>query len=276
MVSGVAALRSTESWAIPVIARENIPARFALDFATHFAPDEAPYLLYNPRQDKLMQLSDEKLICLAKDRLVIFSPDRAPFVAKFEEVVCIRQEELLLAYSLQIVTSTDSITVDYNAACSDLFEPILAKIRVKGTTPKDSPSEWRKINELTAVNLKFANYTRQLVRDSGQLVDYVIQAELDLENQTVAAASLVILTETELAWVMNEEKAWAQEPVYGAIILIAPRAQVTSCTLVSAPEFNLVNLHIGLPGDNKWTIPFAAERREDLERLLKLCLTPGI
>lgn len=268
MATDVSALKSTESWAIPVIARENLPAQFAEGVAAHFAPDEAPYMLLNPRQDSAKQLSDEKLICLGKDKLVVFSVGRAPFAARKDEVLTLRLEELLLAYSMTISTLEDEITIAYNAACADLFEPIVLALRDKGQAPKDGRMEWQQVNDLATHDLKFANYMRQLVRDSGQLVDYVLQPEMDVGEKTIAAAHLVVLTATELIWVLNEEKAWATEPVYGAIVMIAPRNRLVGCTIIASPEYGLVHLSITLAGDKTWSIPFAPERHEDLERFI--------
>lgn len=268
MATDASALKSTESWAIPVIARENLPARFVQAVATYFASDEAPYMLLNPRQDSEKQLSDEKLICLGQDKLVILSDDRSPFIVHKHEVLTLRLEELLLAYSMTISTLTDEITIAYNAACADLFEPIALALRDKGEAPKDGRMEWQQVNKLAAHDLKFANYMRQLVRDSGQLIDYVLQPEMDVGEKTIAAAHLVILTETELIWVLNEEKAWATEPIYGAIVMIAPRTRLVSSTAVPSPEYGLIHLTITLAGDKSWSIPFAPERHEDLERLI--------
>lgn len=268
MTNGTAILRSTESWAIPVIARENIPPRFAVSFATQFSPGEAPYLLHNPRQPINGQQDNEKLICLTKERLVVLSADRSPFSTAIKDIVSCRLEELLLAYSITVTTATDSIVIDFNAACSDLFEPITTSLRVKSQAPKDGRAEWRQISEVAAIDLKFANYMRQILRDSGQLQEYVLQQEIDLDKQPVVAASLILLTETELAWVMNEEKEWTHEPVYGAILSIAPRRQVIGLTLIPAPEYNLIHLAVSLLGNQTWKIPFAAERREDLERFI--------
>ena len=268
MATDVSALKSTESWAIPVIARENLPAQFAQAVATHFAPDEAPYMLLNPRQDRGKQLSDEKLVCLGKDKLVVFSNDRAPFIARKDEVLTLRLEELLLAYSMTISTLVDEITIAYNAACADLFEPITLALRNKGEAPKDGRMEWQQVNELAAHDLKFANYMRQLVRDSGPLVDYVLQPEMDVGEKTIAAAHLVILTATELIWVLNEEKDWATEPIYGAIVMIAPRSRLVASRAIPSPEYGLIHLSITLVGDKTWSIPFAPNRHEDLERLI--------
>jgi hypothetical protein len=211
MPADLTALKSTLSWAIPVPDRTEIPDSFKSEYDLHFKADEAPYILYNPIQDHLRSLSDEKLICLVPDRLVILAANHSPFVCSFSDVVYFRQEEELLAYSLTILTQTDEVRVDYNAACADLFEPVISHLRIRGENSQDWP--WRmaaSVRTGPARILKFTNYARQVMRDSGNLVDLVYQPELVVDNQTIVDTSLLLLTETELCWVCNERKGMDQ------------------------------------------------------------------
>lgn len=269
MPADLTALKSTLSWAIPVPDRTEIPDSFKSEYDLHFKADEAPYILYNPIQDHLRSLSDEKLICLVPDRLVILAANHSPFICKFSDVVYFRQEEELLAYSLTILTQTDEVRIDYNAACADLFEPVISHLRIRGETAKTGHAEWQRLSELGRQDLKFTNYARQVLRDSGNLSDLVYQPELVVDNQTIVDTSLLLLTETELCWVCNERKEWINEPVYGGVFSITGRAAIAGHEIISAADNGLYQLIITLLGNYHWRIPFTADRREAIEKLLQ-------
>lgn len=269
MPDDLTALKSTLSWAIPVPDRTQIPDSFKSEYDLHFKADEAPYLLYNPVQDHLRTLSDEKLVCVAPDRLVILAMNHSPFTCAFSDIIYFRQEEELLAYSLTILTQTDEVRIDYNAACADLFEPIISHLRNRGETAKTGHADWQRLSELARLDLKFTNYARQLLRDSSNLVELVYQPELVVDNQPVVGTSLLILTETELCWACNERKEWIHEPVYGGVFSIAGRSAIAGHEILSAADNGLYQLIITLLGNYHWRIPFTVDRRDAIEKLLK-------
>jgi len=264
------ALKSTQSWAIPVPDKKEIPVYFKSEYDVYFKPDDAPYLLYNPRQDQFKNVSDEKLLCLTTDRLVVLSTNHKPFACRFEDVVCSRYEELLLAFSITISTETDEVRVEYNSACSDLFDPLLNKLRIRGTTVKDGRLEWQQMSKLAQEDLKFANYARQILRDSGKLIDSQYQAEIIYGHKIMAETSLLILTETELCLVKNERKDWIDEPVYGGIFSFADRKNVIGAEIVSTAEPGLLQMIITLKGNYQWKIAYSVDHRDHLSKLIDL------
>ncbi|MDD2534336.1 MAG: hypothetical protein PHC86_06525 [Eubacteriales bacterium] len=266
MAPEISALKSTQSWAIPVVDPDHIPEQFVAAFHLYFRTEEAPYMLYNPRQDSDRSLSDEKLICLTKDRLVIICADRSTFLCRPDDVLTVHLEELLLAYSFTICTAVDEIKIDYNAACADLFEPIVTSLRTKGTVAKDGHTEWQRLRALADIDLKFANYARQILRESGRLLELILQPEIIYEKHIIAETSLLILTETELVWVINDRKQWVEEPVYGATINITPITQLINCTVIDDHDYGQIHLTVSINGDKTWTIPFTPDRREELEQ----------
>lgn len=268
MVDNLTALKSTQSWAIPVPDRDDIPASFIAEYDLHFKSDEAPYVLYNPVQDRVLNVSDEKLICLGTDRLVVLAQNRAPFSCRFDDAIYLQHDELLLAFSISIFTASDEISIDYNAACSDLFEPILGKFRVRGEATKDGHFEWKKLAELAKTDLKFTNYARQILRDSGNLIDLLYQSEVVADQKTVVDTSLLVLTDTELCWVNNARKEWIEEPAYGGVFHFAPRTQVTGCQILPATEDGLVQLLVTLKGNYSWRIPYSNSLKDQLAELV--------
>jgi hypothetical protein len=268
MSANLTALKSTLSWAIPVPDRSEIPDTFKSEYDLHFKLDEAPYILYNPVQDHLRSLSNEKLICLAPDRLVILATNHSPFTCAFSDVIYFRQEEELLAYSLTILTQTDEVRVDYNAACADLFEPIVSRLRIRGESTKTGHTAWQRLSELARQDLKFTNYARQVLRDSGNLVEMVYQPELIVDNQTIVDTSLLLLTETELCWVCTERKEWIHEPVYGGVFSIAGRDAIVGHEIISPADNGPYQLIVTLLGNYHWRFPFTADRKDAIERLL--------
>ena len=262
------ALKSTQSWAIPVPDKKEIPVYFQSEYDVYFKPDDAPYILYNPRQDQFKNVSDEKLLCLGQDRLVILSTINKPFTCRFEELVCFKYEELLLAFSITLSTETDEIRVEFNSACSDLFEPLLNKLRIRGSSVKDGKFEWQQMTKLGQVDLKFANYARQILRDSGKLIDSQYQPEIIYGHKVMAETSLLILTETELCWVKNERKDWIDEPVYGGIFSYAGRAKIVGSELVPTAEPGLLQLIVTLKGNYQWKIPYSVDYRDRLQEII--------
>ena len=263
----MSALKSTQSWAIPVPDKKEIPVYFQSEYDVYFKPDEAPYMLYNPRQDRFKNVSDEKLLCLGQDRMVILSTNHKPFACQFEDIVSFKYEELLLAFSITLSTETDEIRVEYNSACSDLFEPLLNKLRIRGTSAKDGRFEWQQMTKLGQTDLKFANYARQILRDSGKLIDSQYQPEIVYGHKVMAETSLLVLTETELCWVKNERKDWIDEPVYGGIFCFADRRKVVGCEILSTAEPGLLEMVITLLGSYQWKIPYSVDYRDHLTEI---------
>lgn len=268
MPSDLTALKSTQSWAVPVPDRKNIPANFQAEYDQFFKPDEAPYILYNPRQDQFKNVTDEKLLCLATDRLVVLAADHKPFTCKYEDVVSLKYEELLLAFSITVTTENDEVRIDFNSACSDLFEPLLSKMRTRGEAAKDGRMEWQEMSKLSELDMKYTNYGRQILRDSGNLIDSLYQAEIITGYKILADTSLLILTDTELCWVKNERKDWIEEPVYGGIFQFTKRSKIVDCELVQSVEPGLVDLLVTLKGNYQWKIPYSVDHRDKLLSLI--------
>jgi hypothetical protein len=268
MPSDITALKSTQSWAVPVPDRKHIPAHFQAEYDKYFKHDEAPYILYNPRQDQFKNVTDEKLLCLAMDHLVVLATDHKPFECKFEDVVSLKYEELLLAFSMTITTETDEVRIDFNSACSDLFEPLMSKFRTRGDSAKDGRAEWQEMSKLSELDLKYTNYARQILRDSGNLIDSIYQAEIIAGYKILAETSLLIVTDTELCWVKNERKDWIDEPVYGGIFHFAKRSKIVDCELAPSTEPALVELLVTLKGNYQWKIPYSVDHREKLMSLI--------
>jgi hypothetical protein len=267
MAEEVKALRSTETWAIPIVDRTNIPAFFKAEYARYFQPDEAPYILHNPQQDRNRKTLEEKLICLTPDRLVVLSSNQAPFAVSFDEVVYFQHSEILLAFSIRIYTESQDTEIHYNSACLDLFEPVLSHLRIRGTSTKDGQAEWSQISHLAAEDLKFTNYARQILRDSGKLVDFVYQEELLGDEKPLIDTTLLILTDTELCWVHNDPKEWTEEPVYGGIFCYAARDKVVDCQQIALGNEGLYELIVTFRGNHTWKIPFAGELKDQIAAL---------
>ena len=273
MAEEVKVLRSTENWAIPIVDRTNIPDAFQAEYARNFQMDEAPYILHNPQQDRNRKILEDKLICLAPDRLVILSSDQAPFAASFDEIVYFQHSELLLAYSIHAYTESQDVEVHYNSACADLFEPVLSHLRSRGLSAKDGQAEWSQINRLAAEDLKFTNYARQILRDSGKLVDVVYQKEIAGVEKPLLETTLVILTDTELCWVHNDPKEWTEEPVYGGIFKFAPLDKIVDCQQIALGSEGLYELIVTFKGNHTWKIPFAGELKDQIAALRHKILT---
>jgi hypothetical protein len=97
----------------------------------------------------------------------------------------------------------------------------------------------------------------------------VYQPEWIANDRTLMETTLLLLTETELCWVSNERKEWAEEPVYGGIFQIARRASVTGCDILLPAENGLQQLLVTLRGQYHWRIPFTTDCRGAIEQLVR-------
>ena len=58
------------------------------------------------------------------------------------------------------------------------LSPCLSKMRTRGEAAKDGRMEWQEMSKLSELDMKYTNYGRQILRDSGNLIDSLYQAEI--------------------------------------------------------------------------------------------------
>lgn len=259
------------SWALLLQEKEQIPDYFQKDYTAQFGPADHPYMLFNPSQKLDKEGGDEKLLCLAPDRIVIFSRTDLPFICKFEDVVYCVHKELLLAFSISIYTATSEVNFAYNSACSDLFIPVLARLRPTPLGAEAHIGDREKLTVLIDTDLKFMNYGRQVLAGSGHLLDFLYQAPQTestfFTSRTVQEAHLLLLTDSELIWVADEKKDWAREPVFGGIFNFVKRGNVVSSQIGQANEEGIIPFTITLKGNKQWFIGYQSENLEALKRI---------
>ena len=122
MPSDLTALKSTQSWAVP-FRTEKTFRQFSSEYDQFFKPDEAPYILYN-RVRTSSRMSLTRNCSAGYGSPGCSAADHKPFTCKYEDVVSLKYEELLLAFSITVTTENDEVRIDFNSACSDLFEPL--------------------------------------------------------------------------------------------------------------------------------------------------------
>jgi hypothetical protein len=184
-----------------------------------------PYTILTPTFEGLLQSrTTEKLVC-ALDREIYVLERVADKVKVYdfplEGISCVEVRIVLLDSHIKICGITkdgcpESVTIKFNTATEELFDPILEKIRraAIGTGAGDLSCEIEKLNYLEKSNYKFMNYARRSLLAGETILQIILQPKIQARVltifgrtffRTVSRAHLSILTDRELILIHEED-----------------------------------------------------------------------
>ena len=266
-------MRTTDTWTQQIQSVDELPTEFrpALSETSPF-----PYTLYTPVAGASWSAASGRVICLYDDRITLLEAREDEGLIKqtirFTDIQHLEYGRILLHSWIKIRGANEGQeafqTLDYNSTIGHLFLPLIERFRLvhsgaRNVTGIGSPL--RHIQELEALstkNFKFYSYAMINVPSYSEINHVFFQSDVKekkylLFTRTKIPAQLIVLTDTELIHIMDEEPAETVLHVrnaYGAISSYIPLHHVRGADVFADSETKAVNLHIELVnGDLYWS-----------------------
>jgi hypothetical protein len=279
--------QTRRSWARAIEGRDQVPEAYRSFFETGSgSAGPFPYTVLTPSYEGFLRPTVEKLVCCSDRQIHILEMKRHTLNCTsfaYDAIAQIEYGVLLLHSWITISGTADNqalatATFKFNSVTAHLFGPILEKMRPAAdpTGGADLRVEQAKFDPLMRSNYKFMNYARRSLRPGARVVQSLMQPELRAKlvtlfgrtlSRSVAAAHMLILTDSELILVREEESSrWGHDRPYGGIWSYIPLDKITSVT-VTERDASLLVLSIALAGQAPLTSLFSASNKPAVELL---------
>jgi hypothetical protein len=285
-----AGVQTRLSWARSVDDFTLLPPIYR-DFMTALLSDghPFPYTVITPTFAGFMHREKEQLVFCLDDQFYIVERDSGRLVPRryaladlnYVEVGSILLRAWITVSGLSSEGTLASTTLKFNAVSERLFAPFLQRIRAAGdqTAEVDREAELRKFDHLTTVDYKFRNFAYRSVWPTERVIDSLLQPEmraplLTLFGKTlsrlVATTHLWILTDTELIVIRDDEDSpiWQSGTRYGGVWLYLPLDKIMTISITSRSA-EVLAIRLDLPHGDRVESLFAADRRDEVEQLLR-------
>jgi hypothetical protein len=275
---------STETmrtWVRPLNSYADIPPEFRAAFPKYKGP--FPYTLFIP-EDKytLFLRRNKKILTIYKGQIVLLEAGRntiEKFSSPFAEVLSLERGKILLYSWLTIQTLSGAISIKFNTANEELFDPMVAEIRqgmaslhADEVTSPDSEQEAAKFDYLSKVDYQYMNYGRNSLRPGDTVVGILHQPERCVQQYTLfnkilfrryTTSHLTILTQQELILIKQSKKIkTAKETLYGGVFTYIPRNRIQDISFTANPDHTQSIMEVTLSDNLRFSSEFSLDNKE--------------
>lgn len=282
---------SKRSWAKKIYSFESIPEAFKplADLLMH-DKQAFPYTVLTPTFEGFLKRENEKLVFYLHERLYILENDQHDVTAtsfELKNIYRIEFGEILLKAWIHIDGTDDqgqfsTGQLRFNSVTDFLFNPFIEAGRHpdEHSLPVDMQQEREKFALLKWNHFKFMNYARDSLLPGERVEQYILQPEMETERtkllgitvlkRTICLTHILIQTNRELILICDDESSqrWKDGSRYGGIWNYVPLDQLQGLIIEDAPD-GLIDLKIILPAGNGLRMPFAKDRRPELEQFIQ-------
>ncbi len=282
---------SRQTWAKKVYNFESVPEAFrpaALEIVQ--VEQNFPYAVLTPTFAGYRKVENEKLIFCLKHRLYILENGGQTVTStsyELENIHRIEFGEILLKAWVQICGTDDrgiysNTYLCFNSVTDFLFNPFIEVVRLSDEPliPGNLQQEGEKFSLLNWRHFKFMNYARNSLLPGEQVAQYIFQPEMEtvlvklfrvtLLKRTLCLTHILIQTDRELILIQDDEtsRRLKDGSRYGGIWNYVPLHHVRDLVIEGASD-GLVQLTIELTAGNRLSLPYANERRPELEQFVQ-------
>jgi hypothetical protein len=278
------------SWAKMVATFESLPEAFQT-VAGQLMLDKNPfpYVILTPTFEGFLKRENEKLVFCQDQKLFILEKEQQRITTtsyQLENIYRIEFGEILLKAWVHIYGTNDqgqfsSTQLCFNSVTDFLFKPIIEAIRTLNAPirPVDIQQKGAIFSPLKEKHFKFMNYARKSLLPGERVEQYIFQPVMETDlarifgitllKRIICLNHILILTERELILIREEatNKCLKDGCHYGGIWNYIPLNYLQDLRIEDISD-GLVELTMMLPAGDSLKMPFANERRPELEQFV--------
>ena len=279
------------SWARKVNTIQALPEAFQpMASELMLEGQDFPYAVLTPTFEGYLKRENEKLVFCLDNRLYVLEKEQQEVTTTsygFEQIYRIEYGKILLKAWIRIC-GTDhqgqfSTTVlRFNAITDYLINPFVEAVRCSAEPAVlvDMQQERAKFSPLKWEHYKFMNYARKCLVPGERVEQYILQPEKETDRiklfgitvlkRTDCLTHILIQTDRELILIRDDETSQIlnDESRYGGILNYVPLNHVQEISIGTGND-GLISLRITLPAGDGLQMPFATERRPELEQFIQ-------
>ena len=280
-----------QSWAKKVYTFEALPEAFKSIACDLMSDKQAfPYAVLTPTFEGFLKHENEKLVFCQDQRLYVLEKDQRnviPTSYRFANIYRIEFGEVLLKAWINIRGTNDqgefsTTQLRFNSVTDFLFNPFIEAVRLFDvpTVPLDMQQEREKFSPLKQKHFKFMNYARNSLLPGEHVEQYIFQPEMKtartnlfgmtILKRVVCLTHVLIHTDRELIMIRDDETSQRlkSRSRYGGIWNYVPLIHLQDLHIEDASA-GLLELTMSLPAGDCIKMPFANERRPELEQFVQ-------